>query len=280
MNISSKQNIDHITFIGGGNMASALIKGLLNNGGLPSKISVIDPSPEVGLRIKKDFSIQCISDPKQDASWQTCNFIVWAVKPQQMKEACDSLAQFFCNSALHLSVAAGIPSSSLVKWLGTKRIVRAMPNTPALIGLGQSGLFALPGVTNQERQHVENIMKGTGQSVWIEDEKLLDVVTAVSGSGPAYVFYFLEALAEAGVELGLDTEVSKQLAIGTFIGAGQLALQSNETLSTLRERVTSKGGTTEAALNHMKDSGISGKFKEAVKAAQEKAFQLGVNYGN
>ena len=271
--------LTQISFVGGGNMASALIKGLISNGFPKDQINVIDPSEEASARLLHDFSIKSIKHPESDTSWQKCSLMVWAVKPQQIKEACISLAPF-CTNALHLSVAAGIPSSSLAKWLGNERVVRAMPNTPALIGLGQTGIFARAEVTSEQRSQVESLIKGTGQFIWLQDEKLLDCVTAISGSGPAYVFYFLEALTNAGVELGLSAEESKQLAIGTFIGASQLAFQSTETLSTLRERVTSKGGTTEAALSHMMSSGVAQEFKDAVKKANEKARQLGISYGN
>ncbi len=260
-------------------MAAAMIKGLIANGFESARIIAIEPSVEARARLSQEFSIQCVSDPIDDLSWQDSSLLVWAVKPQQMKAACDSIAHL-CTNALHLSVAAGIPTSSIAKWLGTERIVRAMPNTPALIGLGQTGLFARPGVTFEERNQIEQIIKGTGRSIWLNDETLLDGVTAISGSGPAYVFYFLEALSEAGVELGLKPEDAKQLAIGTFIGASQLAQQSADSLLTLRERVTSKGGTTEAALTHMLNIDLGSKFKDAVKIAHKKAIQLGVNYGN
>ncbi len=267
-----------ITFIGGGNMASALIKGLIGGGFSPDQILVIEPSDQARTRLYQDFSIHCIEDPHSDSAWQKSPLFVWAIKPQQMKEVCESLAPR-CSSALHLSVAAGISSSSLSKWLRTERVVRAMPNTPALIGLGQTGLFARPSVSQIEREQVERLIQGTGQCIWLADETLLDAVTAISGSGPAYVFYFLEALSQVGIELGLSPVDSKQLAIGTFFGASQLALQSQEALSTLRERVTSKGGTTEAALLHMQKCNIAEGFKESVKRAQEKALELGNNYG-
>jgi len=278
MNTKLKQDPQQITFIGGGNMASALIKGLISDGRLPEHIFVVEPAAEARARLKQEFSVRCISDPTKEHSWQTSSLIVWAVKPQQMKLACDSLASL-CHGALHLSVAAGIPTSSLTQWLKSERVVRAMPNTPALIGLGQTGLFSRHAVNLIDRKLIESIIKGTGEFIWLPNEQLLDSVTAVSGSGPAYVFYFLEALAQAAAELGLGPDESKQLAIGTFIGASHLALQSNETLSALRERVTSKGGTTEAALNHMNDSRLAQSFKDAVKRAAEKSFELGVNYG-
>lgn len=278
MKTSLPTTSETITFIGGGNMASALIKGLISGGFSPDQILVIEPSDQARTRISQDFSIHCIEDPHSDNVWQKSTLFVWAIKPQQMKEVCESLAPL-CSSALHLSVAAGISSSSLCEWLTTERVVRAMPNTPALIGLGQTGLFARPSVSQVEREQVERLIKGTGQCIWLADETLLDAVTAVSGSGPAYVFYFLEALSQAGIELGLSPDDSKQLAIGTFIGASQLALNSQETLSTLRERVTSKGGTTEAALAHMQECNIAEGFKESVKRAQEKALELGSNYG-
>ena len=278
MKNTQNQSTEQITFVGGGNMASALIKGLLANGYSADHIRVIETSADARSKLADHFSIHCIADAAKDTSWQTSSLIVWAIKPQQMKEVCSTLSGM-CLNALHLSVAAGIPTSSLASWLQSERIVRAMPNTPALIGLGQTGLFARAEVTPLERDQIKRLIEGTGDCIWLEEERLLDSVTAISGSGPAYVFYFLEALTEAGVELGLSAEDSKKLSIGTFIGASQLALQSPEPLSTLRERVTSKGGTTEAALNHMVSGELAQSFKAAVKRAQEKAFELGVNYG-
>jgi pyrroline-5-carboxylate reductase len=204
--------------------------------------------------------------------------VVWAVKPQTFKEAA-AQAQPFLGDTLHLSVAAGITSDSISAWLGTSRTVRAMPNTPALVGLGMTGLFARPGVSDAERALVETVVKTTGDLVWVEAEAQLDAVTALSGSGPAYVFYFLEAMRDAGAQMGLPPEVAQRLAVGTFIGAATLAQRSSEPLQTLRERVTSKGGTTYAAITSMDAAGVKAKFEDALFAAQKRADELGREFG-
>jgi pyrroline-5-carboxylate reductase len=176
-------------------------------------------------------------------------------------------------------VAAGITSDSLAAWLQTARVVRAMPNTPALVGLGMTGLFAREGVTADECRLVETVVRTTGELVWVQAEPLLDAVTALSGSGPAYVFYFLEAMRDAGARLGLPAEVAQQLAVGTFIGAATLAQRSSEPLQTLRERVTSKGGTTYAALTSLEASGVKARFEQAMQAAEARAAELGAEFG-
>jgi pyrroline-5-carboxylate reductase len=204
--------------------------------------------------------------------------VVWAVKPQTFKEAA-AQAQPFLGDTLHLSVAAGITSDSISAWLGTSRTVRAMPNTPALVGLGMTGLFARPGVSDAERALVETVVKTTGDLVWVDAEKQLDAVTALSGSGPAYVFYFLEAMRDTGTQMGLPPEVAQQLAVSTFMGAATLAQRSSEPLQTLREHVTSKGGTTYAAITSMEAAGVKAKFEDAMLAAQKRAEELGREFG-
>lgn len=260
-------------------MASALIKGLLMSGTSTENVLVIEPNEEARRLLVHQFSLTCLPTLTPKHALQENSFVVWAVKPQQMKEACQSLADLTIN-AVHLSVAAGIPCASLSSWLKTKRIIRAMPNTPALIGMGQTALFAQPSISSQERLFVQHIIQGTGQSLWLDDESLLDAVTAISGSGPAYVFYFLEALCKVGKEMGLSADHARQLAIGTFVGSSHLAQQSDESLTTLREKVTSKGGTTEAALNQLNADGVSNLFEHAIKMAKIKSTELGQIYGN
>jgi pyrroline-5-carboxylate reductase len=176
-------------------------------------------------------------------------------------------------------VAAGIRSDSIASWLGSDRVVRAMPNTPALVGLGQTGLFARAGVTASDKKWIEHVIATTGALLWVKDEPLLDAVTAISGSGPAYVFFFIEAMVEAGVKMGLSPEQATQLAIGTFEGASQLAKSATEPPSVLRERVTSKGGTTYAALSSMQEARIGELFQTALEAAQHRAHELGDEFG-
>lgn len=257
-------------------MASALIGGLLKVGLPPSQLHVLEPDLNARQRLQSTFSVNTWD--KADDFLHTCDLIVWAIKPQIFKEVATSLAQH-CSSQLHVSVAAGILTQSIQSWTSNSRIVRAMPNTPALIGLGQTGLFATPLVSEDDKALVAQIFEPTGQFIWVDQEKSLDAVTALSGSGPAYVFYFIEALTEAGQEMGLSYHDAKQLAIGTFSGASSLAMQSDESPSVLRERVTSKGGTTYAALEHMRETDVSGHIKAALLAAQQRASELGEEFG-
>ena len=248
---------EHIAFIGGGNMASAIISGLLRKGVPPARIDVVEPFEETRHKLKEQFGVQVHT--QAGSALNKATVVVWAVKPQQFKEAAKQVKAYTPN-ALHLSVAAGIRSDSIANWLGTERVVRAMPNTPALVGLGQTGLFARPAVTAKDKAWIEQVVATTGALLWVKDEPLLDAVTAISGSGPAYVFFFIEAMVEAGVKMGLTAEQATQLAIGTFEGASQLAKTANEPPAVLRERVTSKGGTTHAAITSMEAGGIKPAF--------------------
>jgi pyrroline-5-carboxylate reductase len=180
---------------------------------------------------------------------------------------------------LQLSVAAGIRSDSIAAWIGTERIVRSMPNTPALVGKGMTALYARPAVNAEDKARVEQVIAPTGEHLWVTQEKDLDAVTALSGSGPAYVFYFLEAMTQAGTEMGLSPEQARRLAVGTFAGASELARASDEPLQTLRERVTSKGGTTYAALTSMEQDQMKASFVKALHAACRRADELGNEFG-
>ena len=268
---------EHLAFIGGGNMACAMISGLQAQGLSINKIDVVEPFAEARERLKTDFGIAANTVAGDFLARAT--IVIWAVKPQSFKEATQPVQAFTAN-ALHLSVAAGIPSDSIAAWLGNERIIRTMPNTPALIGKGITGLFARPAVTPADRQHAERIVKGMGQYLWLEQEGLLDAVTALSGSGPAYMFYFMEAMTAAGAEMGLTREQAYQLAVATFIGAGELARASHEPPEILRQRVTSKGGTTYAAITSMDESHIKDLFAKALHAAHQRARELGVEFGN
>ena len=265
-----------LAFIGGGNMASAIIGGLIKQGTPANRILVIEPFEEARQRLQSQFGVRVL--PSADASLGEAGLIVWAVKPQTFKEAAQQ-TRTFCANALHLSVAAGIRSDSIANWLGTERVARAMPNTPALVGLGQTGLFARAAVTAEDKTWIEQVVATTGAQLWVKDEPLLDAVTAISGSGPAYVFFFIEAMVEAGVQMGLTAEQATQLAIGTFEGASQLAKTASEPPSVLRERVTSKGGTTYAALTSMQNAHMSELFQTALQAAQHRAYELGNEFG-
>jgi pyrroline-5-carboxylate reductase len=265
-----------LAFIGGGNMASAILGGLIRQGLAPKQVTVIEPFAETADKLRKEFGIEvhaAASDVLADA-----NLVVWAVKPQVFKDAALPVAAF-TPKALHLSVAAGIRSDSIARWLHTERVVRSMPNTPALVGQGITGLFARASVSANDKALVEQVLQSTGEWLWVKQESDLDVVTALSGSGPAYVFYFLEAMTEAGVQMGLSQDQAYHLAKATFGGATHLARQSTDSPEVLRQRVTSKGGTTYAALTSMADDHVKEAFVKAMLAAQKRAAELGDEFG-
>jgi len=265
-----------IAFIGGGNMASAVIGGLLKSGRSPADILVLEPNADQRSVLQRDLGVITLEAP--GSVLQRADVAVWAVKPQVFKEAAAAVAQHL-GTALQFSVMAGIRSDAIVAALGTERVIRAMPNTPALIGQGIAGLYPRPAVTPQERKEADKLLAPTGRTVWVDQEDDLDAVTALSGSGPAYVFYFIEAMVQAAEEMGLTAEQGKQLALATFSGASSLAQASTEPPSVLRERVTSKGGTTYAALTSMEASGVKAAFVKAMKAAQRRAAELGNEFG-
>lgn len=273
MNTSSSAPI---AFIGGGNMASAIIGGLLRTGLPAERVLVVEPFAEARAKLAADHGIQALEQAGPALAQAT--LVVWAVKPQVFKDAAAPVRAHAAN-ALHLSVAAGIPSDSIARWLGTERIVRAMPNTPALVGQGMTGLFPRAAVTAEDKQRVEQALASTGELLWVAAEAQLDAVTALSGSGPAYVFYFLEAMVQAGVAMGLPTEQAQRLAVGTFAGATELARRSDEPLATLRQRVTSKGGTTYAAITSMQQAQVAEAFVTAMQAAEQRARELGAEFG-
>jgi pyrroline-5-carboxylate reductase len=266
-----------IAFFGGGNMASAMIGGLIKQGMLPSDILVVEPFEPTRNKLLQDFGIQAMSGPSNLLA--TAGLIIWAVKPQVFKEAAQQTGNF-APTALHFSVAAGIRTSSIAAWLKTDNVVRSMPNTPALIGKGITALFARPAVTPAGKASVERVVASMGEFLWLNQESQLDAVTAISGSGPAYVFYFLEAMADAAVKMGLSAEQGRRLAISTFSGASELAHRSDEPLELLRQRVTSKGGTTYAALMAMEADGIKPHFIKAMQAAELRAKELGDEFGS
>jgi pyrroline-5-carboxylate reductase len=267
------------TFIGGGNMASAMVGGLVARGADASAIAVVDPSSDQRERLSRRFSnIRVFPTVDADAV-RDASIVVLAVKPQQMRDAARQLSPFVGGVPLVLTIAAGVRCDDLARWLGGyRRIVRAMPNTPALIGAGISGLYATPGV-REEAQRAIDVLEACGEVVWCERESDLDGVTGVSGSGPAYVFYFLEALERAARELGFDAEQARRLAYATFAGSVALAQQSSEPPSVLRANVTSKGGTTARALDVMNAADVGERFVEAVKAAAARARELGDEMG-
>jgi len=279
----SNQNT-HITFIGGGNMGRALISGLLANGFEADQLTAVEANAETAISLHRDFGIQVIGALDQIAfDFTKNNAVVMAIKPQDFNMVAKGLSAKLkhatASGPLILSIAAGIRLKDMSRWLDHARCVRAMPNTPALIGKGITGLFADATVNQDDRVLAETICHAVGQAVWVAEEKLMDAVTAVSGSGPAYVFAFLEAMQSAGEKLGLDATTARQLAYATLEGATQLAHNSDDHAGVLRERVTSKGGTTAAALEIMKQHGWHDILEKAIDAASQRGKAMGDELG-
>ncbi|MEO3712498.1 pyrroline-5-carboxylate reductase [Roseateles flavus] len=264
-----------LAFIGGGNMASAILGGLLRAGRSPDSLLVVEPYEPQRQKLAAELGLQALAAP--DASLARAGLVVWAVKPQLFAEAAAPCAGLL-GQALQLSVMAGIRSEDIARATGSERVVRSMPNTPALIGQGIAGLFARPAVTAGDRELVETVLAPTGRTVWVAQESDLDAVTALSGSGPAYFFYVVEALVQAAQEMGLSEAQGRELALATCAGAAALALQSGDSPTVLRERVTSKGGTTHAAISAMQAAGVGPAIVQAVKAAQRRARELGEEF--
>jgi pyrroline-5-carboxylate reductase len=264
----------NVTFIGGGNMARALLGGMIARGHASGAFAVIDPDPEARATISARFGVATfpVIEP---AAVSGADVIVIAVKPQQVRGVSRELATLLKRQVV-LTIAAGIRLSDLSRWLlGYRRLVRAMPNTPALIGAGIAALHALTGVDGDGRTHAAAVLEAVGGILWCEREEDLDAVTAVSGSGPAYVFYFLEALEQAARELGFAPAEARRLAYATFSGAIRLAEQSDSEAALLRAQVTSKGGTTERAIAALDDAAVKAAIVAAVKAAAARAKELG-----
>lgn len=262
-----------ITFLGGGNMASALIGGLKKQGFSTAALQVIELSAEGRERLTSEFGLRA-TDTADDSAL-ACDVLVLAVKPQQMKEAVAPFAGKL-KGQLVISIAAGLRLVDLSRWLGGHdRLVRAMPNTPALVSAGVTGLFASPAVDAEQKAAAERILGAVGSTLWVDDEAMVDAVTAVSGSGPAYVFYFIEALRDAAVQLGFTTEQGTRLAIDTFLGAAKLAAASSDDVAVLRQKVTSKGGTTERALLSFDGDALKPAIARAVQAARDRGVELG-----
>lgn len=271
----------NITFIGGGNMADALIGGLLAKGFSYQHIRVVEINPETRNKLMHKYDVSCSGEIPALGSSRKDDVILFAVKPQHMQEAAREL-KLASDQNLVISIAAGIRLTTLSKWLGgQRRLIRAMPNTPALIGAGITGLYSLKSglaedINKQDREQAENILGAIGTTVWVEEELHLDLVTALSGSGPAYVFYLMEAMEAAAAKLGdIDTETVHKLVLHTFMGAAKLVESSSEPLEILRERVTSKRGTTEAALESLKKDNMSEALFRAIQAALQRSRELG-----
>ena len=266
-----------ITFIGGGNMAAAILGGLTRDGFDAKTVNIVEPLAAARDQLAQRFGAGVAGSVGELAA--IGEVIVLAVKPQQMREALKPLAGRLQHQ-VGLSIAAGLRVADLSRWLGGyTRIVRCMPNTPALIGAGITAACAPANLAAEGRTAVERILKAIGKVVWVDDESQLDAVTAVSGSGPAYVFYFMEAIRDAAKALGLSPATAAELTLETVLGAAKLAAGSSEDVGVLRERVTSKGGTTEAALKSMAADGVKDSIQRAVNAANDRSRVLGVELG-
>ncbi|HLX27865.1 MAG TPA: pyrroline-5-carboxylate reductase [Casimicrobiaceae bacterium] len=267
------------TFIGGGNMGSAIVGALIARGELAGELRIIEPSSMQRERLRERVPGVALHEVADAHALAGSDIVVLAVKPQQIAQACRELASHLAVSQLVLSIAAGVRCADLSRWLGGHaRIVRAMPNTPALVGAGISVLYAAREIRNDTRI-AEDVLRACGETLWCEREEDLDAVTAVSGSGPAYVFYFLEALEQAAIDLGLSPPIARRLAYATFDGSMRLARESSESPARLRENVTSKGGTTARALETMDATDMRMHFIDAVNAAATRAAELGDAFG-
>ena len=267
-----KSDTPSIAFIGGGHMASALIGGLLRAGRAAGAIAVVEPVEAQRDKLAQQFGV--VAQAAASARLAGVATVVWAVKPQLFAEAAEPCAPFV-GAALQVSVMAGVRCAAIAAASGSARVVRAMPNTPALIGQGVAGLYATQGVDAAARAEVDALFAPTGATLWLQEESQLDAVTALSGSGPAYVFYFLEAMMQAATEMGLSEAEGRLLAQHTFAGATALAQHSALAPQDLRAQVTSKGGTTHAAITSLESSGVKGSIVKALHAARTRAEELG-----
>ncbi|MBA2690635.1 MAG: pyrroline-5-carboxylate reductase [Burkholderiales bacterium] len=267
-----------VTFIGGGNMAAAMIGGMLARGFAAADIRAVDVAEAARERLAKDFGIATHATASGCAD--NSDVVVLAVKPQQMAGVAKQL-RLLVGKQLVLTIAAGIRTSDLCRWLGGYRnIIRAMPNTPALVQAGITALYARAEVSQPSRAAAQSLLDAVGETVWLDDESQLDAVTALSGSGPAYVFYFLEALQEAGRSMGLSASVSRVLSLQTLLGAAKLAATGGEAPEVLRARVTSQGGTTERAINEMEANAVKQHMVSAILAAKARSHELGAEFGS
>jgi len=268
-----------LAFIGGGNMAASLVGGLIADGWNPANIRIADTDTNRLDQLSERFSVATMSD--NCAAAAHADAIVLAVKPGIIKPVSQELAsQVEDQGSLIISIAAGIREASLRHWLGEQTaIVRTMPNTPALVQSGATALYANPNTSEEQRNIAESILRAVGVAIWVDDEALMDAVTALSGSGPAYFFLFMDAMQTVGCELGLPEKTARLLTLQTAFGAAKMALESSEGVSTLRERVTSPGGTTERAIKSFQDDHLEALVRTALKAAAERSRELGIELG-
>lgn len=264
-------------FIGGGNMARSLIGGLVARGIDAQRITVADPAASQLQALREQFGVNVTQS--NAAAAQGADVVILAVKPQEMRSVVTELAASFTGAPLIISVAAGIRACDIQRWARGVPVVRCMPNRPALQGCGMTGLFATADVSEHRRALATELLSAVGATVWLEHEAQMDVVTAISGSGPAYFFLLIEMLEQTGVALGLPAEVSHRLAVETAYGSGLMAREASEPAATLRQQVTSKGGTTEAALQYLEAHDVRDIFAAAVTAAERRSAQLADEFG-
>ena len=266
----------NITFIGGGNMANALIGGLLKRDFKAAQLRVVEINSDSRAKLQNEFGIQATAE--LSAGITGSEVVLLAVKPQQLRGVAMQLAPLLSGQLL-ISIAAGIRAADLARWTGSQNVVRAMPNTPALIQSGMTGLYALLAVGKAQREQAQGILAAVGATLWVQDEAMLDAVTGVSGSGPAYVFYFIEAMQQAARELGFNDTDARRLVLDTFLGAAKLVDASEDGVGVLRARVTSKNGTTERALLSMEANHVKQHIIDAVHAAATRAREMGDELG-
>ncbi|GMU46230.1 MAG: pyrroline-5-carboxylate reductase [Porticoccaceae bacterium] len=267
-----------LTFIGAGNMAASLIGGLIAEGYPVDRITACDPAAEARARLTDTFGIATTDDNRTAAC--AAETLVLAVKPQVMATVARELAPALAHCPLVISIAAGIPLDALASWLGSDiPLVRCMPNTPALVRTAATALYAGPGVSHAQRVTAERILQAVGLAVWLEEESQIDAVTALSGSGPAYFFLVMEAMMAAGRELGLAPAIARELTVQTALGAARMAGDGEVDVAELRRRVTSPGGTTEAAIGVLEAGGLAALFAAALRAAEARAREMGAAAG-
>ncbi|MHC8347325.1 pyrroline-5-carboxylate reductase [Pseudomonas sp. RT6P73] len=266
-----------IAFIGAGNMAASLIGGLRAKGLDAAQIRASDPGAETRAKVQAEHGIEVFAD-NADAI-QDADVVVLAVKPQAMKAVCEAIRPSLKPNQLVVSIAAGITCASMNNWLGAQPIVRCMPNTPALLRQGVSGLFATAEVNAEQRQQAEELLSAVGIALWLNEEQQLDAVTAVSGSGPAYFFLLIEAMTAAGVKLGLPADIAAQLTVQTALGAAHMAVASDVDAAELRRRVTSPAGTTEAAIKSFQAGGFEALVEKALGAAAHRSAEMAEQLG-
>ena len=270
---------NRLAFIGAGNMARSLIGGLIADGWDPASISVADPDSRQLATLTSRFQVH--TDTDNQSVVENSEVVVFAVKPQIIQAVAEDLSTTVQKQApLVISIAAGIRSTDLQRWLGGNcALVRSMPNTPALVQSGATALYPNEQVSSEQKDLAETILRAVGLALWLEDETLMDAVTALSGSGPAYLFLVIEALQETGTALGLNEKTARLLALQTAFGAAKMALESSEDASVLRQRVTSPGGTTEKALAVLEAGGIRALFNDALTAARDRSRELAQQLG-